>query len=53
MTYDEETHNSYQVKKLISLVQNCRKEKGFKAWDVRVRICLNILILYAKIVNRS
>ena len=33
MTYDEESHNSYQVKNLISLVQNCRKEMKLNPWN--------------------
>lgn len=33
MTYDEETHYSYQLKNLISFIQNKRKEMKLNPWD--------------------
>ncbi len=40
MVYDEESHNSYQLKNLISLVQNCRKEMKLNPWNcITVKYC--------------
>lgn len=41
MTYDEESHNSYQLKNLMSHVQNKRKEMKLNPWNkITVKYCL-------------
>lgn len=41
MTYDEESHNTCQLKNLMAFVQNCRKEMKLNPWNnVTLKYCL-------------
>jgi isoleucyl-tRNA synthetase len=41
MTYDEESHNTCQLKNLMAFVQNCRKEMKLNPWNnIRLKYCL-------------
>lgn len=53
VTYDENTHNSYQIKNLISFVQNCRKEMKLNPWNkisLKYYITDNVVNIFNKLL---